>query len=169
MTAKRNYARETLEFAKKKSKALAEARKPDTTEAWQILKDAQKNLHKANDEGKYQTVDRITHWMGGGFAILAAITGEKASDLRDRLVAEAGGDVDSVSIAADGTLTNGKLTLYPAKRERPAPPPGAPRPIYPEDLTREERIEYGMTLPGDIPEEDEGESEVAEPSDEVTE
>lgn len=151
---KRNYAREALEFSREQAQALLAARKPDTEKAWRILKDAQSNLHKADSGGQLQAVDRITHWMGGGLAVLASITGETPEALRDRLIAEAGGDAESIRVSADGTMSNGKLTLYPVKRERPAPPPGAPRPIYAEDLTVEERIEYGMTLPGDIPDDE---------------
>lgn len=137
----------------------------DQGKAWATLKDARVKMLEAQGRGDHSTVAQINGWIGGGLALMAEMTGENAASLLAKLAQEVPLAVPAMTTSAGNSLTpnlvmepgvpqavpGSNARFYPVKRERPDPPPGAPRALQPEDLTPEERAELGMFLPGEEP------------------
>lgn len=117
----------------------------DREAAWAILTDARGNLNQAIESGQAHDVESINLWIGGGLAVLASLVGEPAEKLLEQLVAETPSNVEFAVVDPDNNVvTNGRANFYSVKRERPAPPKGAPRPLAIEELTDEEREQLGI-------------------------
>jgi hypothetical protein len=120
--------------------SISPSREPDVVlnidPAWSLLVDARRNLGAmmGRIDTTPQAAEAINNWIGGGLAVLATFTDESAESLRDRLAAE----VPIEPASAD---------FYRVKRERPKPPPGAPKDLDIFSLTDEEREELGIILP----------------------
>lgn len=119
---------------------------------WGILKEARANMLRAHSRGDAAEAAKITMWIGGGLAVLAEAIGEDAQGLLSRLSEEVPSS-GSTPVSTETTVQSeaSRANFYPVERKRPLPPPGAPRPIKPEDLTPEERAELGIVLPGEEP------------------
>lgn len=110
-------------------------------ELWQQLLEARAGLKKQMETGTSFDVDRINLWIGGALAALATLTGEDVTELNAKLQAEA-----PVGEPGPVNTSNGRVTFVETKRERPKPPPGAPRDLDPHDLSEEERADLGIVL-----------------------
>lgn len=121
--------------------------------AWSALTEARRNLINAQSKGDPATVNQINMWIGGALSIMASLTGEDAKELDAKLKADVPSGAPAVAANDDGTLStdSSRASFYPVERVRPAPSPGAPRPISPEDLTLEERQSLGVRLDDDPP------------------
>lgn len=114
--------------------------------AWELLKDARKRLSNAMGEGNAEDISSINNWIGGGVAVYAVLTDGNAEALLEKLR-----EATPIESGTPGQIPGVRANFYQVERERPKPPPGAPRPLNPEDLTQEERDELGIVLPDEVP------------------
>lgn len=120
--------------------------KVDESAAWELLKDARKNLKQAQNSHNSEKVVHIDNWVGGGVAVLAALTGKKPEEVLAKLVEETGGNV-AMALGEKPPMRSDRVSFHEVERTRPAPPPGAPKPLDLDSLTEEEILELGVIVP----------------------
>jgi hypothetical protein len=131
---------------------LLRARNGVRKKTWSKLVDARGNMKSALDAGDSKGGELAAQWIGGGLAIYGSMIGEDPRTLLNRLSDEVPIDPNAVA-PRPGDLVkspDSEARFRAIERERPPPPPGAPKPIDPHDLTPEEREEYGIFLPEEM-------------------
>ena len=131
----------TFDFTRDDKPAPVQAPGPSPTDlvekAWPILVEARRNNIRALEDGDADTVEQINHWIGGALSMLSNVSGVSAVDLVARLN-------DEIPYIPKHDPRQFK---HVERRERPSPPPGAPRPVDVTTLTQEERDQLGIVLP----------------------
>jgi len=120
--------------------------------AWATLKDARSRMKNAVESGDTATAEQIAQWIGGGIVSLATMTEEDPKTLLERLTVAVPISTGQVAPQPGDVVKSpdSQARFRVVERERPAPPPGAPKAIDPRDLTPEEREEYGIFLPEEM-------------------